>query len=71
MENLIRIFTSKDLTARMDRMFLDAHLFEDLNQVRLYSDDFIDDNNLKRPHESLGDLSPVNYKVQKTVCEFF
>lgn len=55
----------------MDRMFLDAHLFEDLNQVRLYSDDFIDDYNLKRPHESLGDLSPVNYKVQKTVCEFF
>lgn len=44
---------------------LDAHLFEDLMQVRIHSEDFIDDYNLHRPHESLENLSPINYKLKK------
>jgi putative transposase len=44
---------------------LDVHLFEDLMQVRMYTEDFIDDYNVHRPHESLEDLSPINYKLKK------
>ena len=43
---------------------LDIHLFENLMQVRIYTEDFIDDYNLSRPHESLNNLSPINYKLQ-------
>lgn len=50
---------------------LDAHLFEDLMQVRIHSEDFIDDYNLHRPHESLENLSPINYKLKKNKHEFF
>jgi putative transposase len=35
-------------------------------QVRIYTEDFIDDYNEHRPHESLEDLSPVNYKLKKS-----
>ena len=49
---------------------LDVHLFENLEQVRYYTDEFIEDYNLHRPHESLNSLSPINYKIQKTKCEF-
>ena len=49
---------------------LDAHLFENMEQVRCYTDEFIEDYNLHRPHESLNGLSPINYKIQKTECEF-
>lgn len=56
---------------RFNRSFrqdvLDAHLFNDLMQVRTYSEDFIDDYNLYRPHESLNELSPINYKLQKSI----
>lgn len=44
---------------------LDIHLFESLEQVRYYTEEFINDYNLFRPHESLNDLSPINYKLQK------
>lgn len=46
---------------------LDIHLFENLDQVRYYTDEFINDYNLFRPHESLNDLSPINYKLQKSI----
>ena len=45
---------------------LDIHLFENLDQVRYYTDEFIEDYNLHRPHESLNSLSPINYKLQKS-----
>lgn len=43
---------------------LDANLFESIHQARELSDEFQDDYNLHRPHESLGNLSPVNYKLK-------
>jgi putative transposase len=45
---------------------LDAHLFEGLQQVRYYTEEFIEDYNLHRPHESLNGMSPINYKLQKS-----
>jgi len=43
---------------------LDANLFENIAQARILSDAFQEDYNLHRPHESLGNLSPVNYRLQ-------
>lgn len=55
---------------RFNRTFrdivLDANHFMDLDEVRLLSDEFIDDYNLHRPHESLGDKSPVQYQLNAT-----
>lgn len=46
---------------------LDANLFSNLIEVKIYSDEFEEDFNYHRPHESLGNLSPVNYKLQQKV----
>jgi len=43
---------------------LDANLFESIHQARELSDEFQDDYNLHRPHESLGNLSPINYRLK-------
>lgn len=60
---------------RFNRSFredvLDANLFEDIMHVKILSDDFMDDYNFHRPHESLGNLSPMNYKLKQVGCEFF
>lgn len=46
---------------------LDANLFSNLIEVKLASDEFEEDYNHHRPHESLGNLSPVNYRLKQTV----
>lgn len=43
---------------------LDANLFESIHQARVLSDEFLEDYNMHRPHESLGNLSPINYRLQ-------
>lgn len=43
---------------------LDANLFENIHQARYLSEEFQEDYNLYRPHESLGNLSPINYRLQ-------
>lgn len=45
---------------------LDAHLFEDLEQVREITDTWLQRYNEERPHESLGNLPPSLYRQQ---CE--
>jgi integrase, catalytic region len=45
---------------------LDAHLFEDLEQVRDITDLWLQSYNEERPHESLGNLPPSVFRQQ---CE--
>lgn len=47
---------------------LDANLFENLSEVKMLSDDFEEDYNHHRPHESLNDLSPVEYRLKHSVA---
>ena len=44
---------------------LDANHFLDLEQVREITDNFLDDYNHYRPHESLNNLSPVQYRLKQ------
>lgn len=60
---------------RFNRSFrqdvLDANLFANLMEVKVASDEFEEDYNHHRPHESLGNISPIQYKRKKERCEFF
>lgn len=47
------------------RDVLDAYIFEDLHQVRVLTDLWMQDYNYSRPHDSLDGLSPAGF-VQKT-----
>lgn len=53
---------------RFNRSFrediLDSHLFEDLKQVKILSEEWMDDYNNARPHESLGGLPPAKYRTR-------
>lgn len=51
---------------RFNRLYreavLDAYLFFDLYQVRLLTEEWMEEYNYKRPHESLGNLTPYEWK---------
>jgi len=44
---------------------LDMNIFENLNQVREKTEEFILDYNNNHPHESLGNLSPIEFLMCK------
>lgn len=57
---------------RFNRSFrqdvLDANLFANLCEVKMLSYEFVEDYNHHRPHESLNDLSPVEYRLKHCVA---
>ena len=58
---------------RFNRSFregvLDAYLFRDLEQVREATALWVKDYNLMRPHEALGNISPVAYRQKNNKAE--
>ena len=52
---------------------LDMHIFENVNQVKEKTEEFLMDYNNYHPHDSLSDLSPVQFlktKYQKKMFTF-
>ncbi len=46
------------------REILDAYLFEDLWEVRQLTEEFIDEYNNRRPHQSLNNMTPKEYLLK-------
>lgn len=46
------------------REILDAYLFEDLWQVKQLTEEFIDEYNNRRPHQSLDNMTPKEYLLK-------
>ena len=51
-------------TYRQD--ILDAHLFEEISQVRILTEEWIKDYNQQRPHEGLGGMTPDAYEQENS-----
>lgn len=47
---------------------LDANLFHNLTEVKILSDEFEQDYNYNRPHESLNNLTPIEYKRKSQIA---
>ena len=54
---------------RFNRTFresiLDAYLFDDIHQVQLLAEEWMEDYNYKRPHEALGNRAPITFKLNQ------
>lgn len=59
--------TQNAYVERFNRLFrediLDAYLFEKISSVRVLSDKWKDDYNNNHPHKSLGNMSPIQFKI--------
>jgi len=44
---------------------LDAYLFFELDQLRTLTEEWMDEYNLRRPHESHGNLTPNEWKIKQ------
>lgn len=45
---------------------LDMHLFKDIDQVQAITDKWLAEYNHERPHESLGDLTPMQFITKRS-----
>lgn len=58
---------------RFNRIFresiLDAYLFFELDQVRRLTEEGMEEYNKRRPHESLGNLTPYEWKMKQLKLE--
>jgi len=45
------------------RELLDAYIFENLNQVREMTEEWMEEYNYKRPHDALRNLTPKEYVI--------
>ena len=61
--------TQNSYVERFNKTFrdeiLDFYIFNTLREVREITDNWIDEYNRERPHESLGNLTPVEYLQEK------
>ena len=57
---------------RFNRTFreniLDAYLFEDIMQVQILAEEWMQDYNYCRPHEALNGKTPMEYKALPAAC---
>jgi len=58
--------TQNSFVERFNRTYrqevLDSYIFETLDQVRAFTAEWLREYNEQRPHESLGDVPPVEYR---------
>ena len=50
------------------RAVLDAYIFRTIQDVRLLTDEWMKDYNENRPHESLNNMTPIEYREKRKVC---
>jgi putative transposase len=59
--------TQNSFVERFNRTYreevLDLYIFKKLSEVREMTDKWLMEYNTERPHESLGDLTPVEYGI--------
>lgn len=53
------------LTASYRRAVLDAYIFRTIDDVRLKTEEWNEYYNFERPHESLENMTPMEYRAKK------